>query len=74
MEAGGEVTEVSVSEGLLCRDSLARSGLQHHVDEVLGEAEVVQPGPGPGQGDWPVVAELVWPVVWQPGHPWPGLL
>ena len=74
VETGGEVTEVPVSQRLLCGDPLAGPGLEHHGHQMLREAEVVEPGPEPGQGHGSVVAELVRPVVGEPRHPGPGLL
>lgn len=74
VKTGWEVTEVSVSQCLLCRDSPACPGLEHQTHELLTKTEILEPRPDPAQSHWPVVRQLVRPIVGQPGHTGPALL
>ena len=75
VEAGREVTEVTMPQRLLRRHAPVGSWLQHHTRHVLGKRDLIEARPHVAQaGLGPVVAELVRPVVGEPGDPGPGVL
>ena len=75
VDGGRELTEVSVTQRLFCGHASTGTWLQHHTGHVLGKRDLMETRPHVPQARLrPIVAELVGPVVGQPGDPGPRVL
>ena len=75
MQTGGQVAEVSVSQGLVCGYTFAGTWLEHCRGKVLGKGDVKQTWPDVTQlQDWFVIAQLVRTIVGEAGHSRPAVL